>query len=320
MLHLRVITPADRTRKVCSLLEGHVGVASVVVLPGAARRPEGDVVECDVAREAVNEVFDALRALNIHRDGSIVAEQIDVSISRAADAAEEAAPGHKEDAVVWDELAAQTSEAATLTWSFLIFLTLATQIAAIGVLLDSQILIVGAMVLGPEFGPVAAICLGLLRLDVRRVAAAVRTLAVGFTAAITITFGCALVARWLGWVHPAMLDRNVMTDFIVSPDRWSFIIAVLAGIAGVLSLTAGRSSALVGVFISVTTVPAAGNIAVALALSHGHEVRDSLVQLGVNIAGIVTAGTLTLYCQRLAWKMLPGRARARTPSSSNPLT
>jgi uncharacterized hydrophobic protein (TIGR00271 family) len=320
MLHLRVITPADRTRRVCSLVEGHVGVTNVVVLPGAARVPEGDVVECDVAREAANEVFDALRALGIHRDGSIAAEQVDVSISRAADAAEEAAPGHREDAVVWAELAEQTSEAATLTWAFLIFLTLATQIAAIGVLLDSQILIVGAMVLGPEFGPVAAICLGLLRLDTRDIASAVRTLTVGFAVAITITYGCALAARWLGWVQPAMLDRNVMTDFIVSPDRWSFIIAVLAGIAGVLSLTAGRSSALVGVFISVTTVPAAGNIAVALALSHGHEVRDSLVQLGVNVAGIVAAGTLTLFCQRFAWKVLPERPRGRTPSSPNPLT
>ena len=44
--------------------------------------------------------------------------------------------------------------------------------------------------------------------------------------------------------------------------------AVLAGIAGILSITARKSSALVGVFISVTTVPAAGNIAVAIALEH----------------------------------------------------
>ena len=40
--------------------------------------------------------------------------------------------------------------------------------------------------------------------------------------------------------------------------------AVLAGIAGMLSLTSAKSGALVGVAISVTTVPAAANAAVAL--------------------------------------------------------
>ena len=45
------------------------------------------------------------------------------------------------------------------------------------------------------------------------------------------------------------------------------VVALLAGAAGVLSVTAGRTNVLVGVFISVTTVPAAGNLAVALALA-----------------------------------------------------
>ena len=54
-----------------------------------------------------------------------------------------------------------------MTWSFLVFLALATQIAAIGALLDQPILIIGAMVLGPEFGPVAAMCFGVLQRDLR---------------------------------------------------------------------------------------------------------------------------------------------------------
>ena len=49
-----------------------------------------------------------------------------------------------------------------------------------------------------------------------------------------------------------------------SPDAFSFVVAVLAGIAGTLSLTSAKSGALVGVAISVTTVPAAANAAVAL--------------------------------------------------------
>ncbi|MEU0414807.1 DUF389 domain-containing protein, partial [Streptomyces griseorubiginosus] len=58
---------------------------------------------------------------------------------------------------------------------------------------------------------------------------------------------------------------------------------------------------LVGVFISVTTVPAAGNIAVAVPLAHWTEVGASLKQLGVNLAGMVIAGVLTLLLQRVLW-------------------
>lgn len=44
------------------------------------------------------------------------------------------------------------------------------------------------------------------------------------------------------------------------------VIALLAGIAGTLSLTAAKSGTLVGVFISVTTVPAVEIIALTAAV------------------------------------------------------
>lgn len=46
----------------------------------------------------------------------------------------------------------QTSESAELSFSFLAFMVLATMIAALGIIQDSLILIIGAMVVGPEFG------------------------------------------------------------------------------------------------------------------------------------------------------------------------
>ena len=74
-----------------------------------------------------------------------------------------------------------------------------------------------------------------------------------------------LLARVAGVVEPAMLDtEHPLTSFISRPDAFSFIVAFLAGIAGILSLTAAKSGALIGVLISVTTVPAAGSTAVAL--------------------------------------------------------
>ncbi|MCF3962409.1 DUF389 domain-containing protein [Streptomyces fuscigenes] len=317
MLHVRVISPATTTPDVRAIARRSPAVANVVVLPGAAQDPLGDLVEFDVAREAANEILGQLRDLGLKDTGAVTVEQLDVSLSTAAERAEEAAPGDGDDAVVWEELAARTAADARLTWAFLAFLTLATQIAAIGALLDQPILVVGAMVLGPEFGPVAAMSLGLLRRDWARVGSAARTVVVGFAVAILITTACAAAGRGLGWVVPGMLDHRPLTDFIVHTDKWSFIVAVLAGIAGVLSLTAGKSSALVGVFISVTTVPAAGNIAVAAVLGHGGEVAASFIQLGVNLGGMLVAGVLTLFAQRALWRLfVPSSATIRIARGS----
>ncbi|WP_067454813.1 DUF389 domain-containing protein [Actinomadura macra] len=314
MLHLRVIVPADRTEAVCTMLTASHGATNLVVIPDAARSPRGDLVTSDIAREAANEVLADLRALGLERDGSIAIEKIDLSLSDAAEIAEERAPGHGDDAVVWAELDRQVSEGTALTWTFVTFLVLSTQLAAIAALIDSPVLLVGAMVLGPEFAAIAAICYGLTRRQPWRIAQATRTLVIGFLIAIAITYVCALVSHWIGVIEMSRLpDERPLTAFIYTPDRWSFIVALLAGGAGVLSLTAGKSSALVGVFISVTTLPAAGNLAVALALRHVSEINGSLLQLAVNFAGMIIAGTATLLVQRAMWGVVMGR-KGRTAS------
>ncbi|GGQ19014.1 hypothetical protein GCM10010187_39230 [Actinomadura coerulea] len=301
-MHLRAIVPAERTEAVCKELAACAGATNIVVIEGAARAPRGDLVTADIARESANEVLDALRTLGVDRDGSIALDKVDLTLSDRAELAKDLAPGHGDDAVVWEELDRQVSEGTALTWSFVAFLVLATQLAAIAALIDSPVLVVGAMVLGPEFAAIAAICYGLVRLQPGRIVHAVRALVIGFAVAIAVTYACALAARWTGVIELDRLpDDRPLTAFIYSPDRWSFIVALLAGAAGVLSLTAGKSSALVGVFISVTTVPAAGNLAVAMALKHGSEVNGSLLQLGVNVAGMIIAGTLTLLLQRAVW-------------------
>ncbi|MBB2909473.1 putative hydrophobic protein (TIGR00271 family) [Streptosporangium becharense] len=301
MLHLRVISPAELSDDVLKTIDQCLGVVNLVVLPGAARSPVGDLIQFDVAREAANEVIERLQELGLHADGSIAAEEIDLSLSEVAERAQEEAPGDGDDAVVWAAFAQRVADDSRLTWAFFAFLMIATQLAAVGVIVNSPILIVGAMVLGPEFGPIAAICFGLLRADWGLIGRALRALAVGFAVAITVTFACALAARWLGWIDVGSLNEHKEIEFIVKPDKWSFIVALFAGAAGVLSVTAGKSSALVGVFISVTTVPAAGYFAVAAALTRWEDMAGSVTQLGVNIAGMIISGTLVLLVQRTYW-------------------
>ena len=254
---------------------------------------------CDVAREAADHLVDQLAALGVEQDGSIAIEEIDTALSRVARQAQADAPGEGVDAVVWNQVEERTSEESTLSATFLIFLSIATLIAGVGVLLDQPILIVGAMVVGPEFGPIAGLCVALALRERELAIRSLRALVIGFPVAIGVTVLATLLARVAGLVEPAMLDsEHPLTSFISRPDAFSFVVAFLAGIVGILSLTAAKSGALIGVLISVTTVPAAGSAAVALALGEPGMALGSALQLAINLCGMVIAGTSTLLLQR----------------------
>lgn len=297
-MHLRVISPAAHTDEAVAYLEKHSPVTNLVLHRGAAIDPPGDVIIGDVPREAASEVIRALQALGLERSGSIALDQVAVALSERGTEAEKEAPGSS-DAVVWEEIEQRTGEESRLSATFLLFLSIATIIAGIGVLLDQPILIVGAMVVGPEFGPLAALSVGVIRRRPPVIGRSVLALVVGFAVAIAVTVLSTLLLAATGIVDRGMLlaDRP-LTDFIWRPDALSWVIAFLAGVAGILSLTAAKSGALIGVLISVTTVPAAGNVAVAIAFGVPDEAWGSALQLGINLGAIVTAGILTLAVQR----------------------
>ncbi|MFJ9006304.1 DUF389 domain-containing protein [Streptomyces canus] len=303
MLHLRLITPAHQTDEVVRLIEGTVGTTHLVVLRGAARNPEGDVVMCDVAREAGDELLTALQELGLDTNGSIAVENIDLSLSKRADKAEAEAPGEGADAVLWEHLTDATHEESTLSVTYLAFITLATMIAACGVVLDNAVLVVGAMAVGPEFGPLAGISTSIVQRAPRLALRSLIALLVGFAVAMAVTVGFSLFMDALNLFSEDKLEgARPQTGFVYAPDAFSFIVAVLAGAAGTLSLTSAKSGALVGVAISVTTVPAAANAAVALSYGDTKQTWGSTEQLLLNLLGIILAGTVTLLLQKWAWR------------------
>jgi uncharacterized hydrophobic protein (TIGR00271 family) len=309
VLHLQLRVPTDLTDEVVRLLGADETVTNVAVVPGGFTKPPGCLVIADVAREGANPVVAALRHLDLHHVGSVMLSEPEAILSDAADAAERAAPGEPDDGVVWDLVENRVRADSVLTWVYVAFLTLATLIAGAGRLLDQPILIIGAMVVGPEFSPVAAICLGLARPRPQILPRALGTLVGGFVIAVALATPLWVLARAVGLASRADAATGPQTDFIVQPDIWSFLIALLAGVAGVLALTTSKSGPLVGVFISVTTVPAVGTLALCLGVGVWSEIPGALTQLGVNIAGMVLSGTATLLAQRVVWSRIQGSSR-----------
>jgi len=334
VIHLRIVTRGGKTDRALELLERSESVCNVVLLSGLARSPAGDVILADVAREDASVVISDLKELGIPKDGAISLEQIDTMISEQAERAVERARGAPADAVVWEEVEARTSENVELSGTFVAFMVIATLLAAVGVYQDSAILIVGAMVVGPEFGPLAGFCVAAVQ---RRGDLALRSalaLAVGFPLAIGAAYLATIAFRATGLFEDSFTQEgHSLSNIIAAPDFFTFFVAACAGAAGMLSLSTAKSGALIGVLISVTTIPAAANIGVAAAYQDWSSWRGSVTQLGINLGSIIVAGTTVLHVQRLLFIRrkarhlgdperraagLPARRRGRARTRSRP--
>ncbi len=311
MLHVRVVSPAGRTGQLVQTLSTMPGVQNLVVLTGGARRPEGDAVQFDVRDGAANPVFRALHDLGLASDGRVAVHRVDASLGGTAPArrtgylAPEVAP-------VWELVEANIRAGAAYPPSFYVLLTIAGLIGAVGILTNSQILIVGAMVVGPEYNAIIAVALGITQRDRRAVRAGLLALLWGFLAAVVVTFAFSAGIRIAG-VPPAsafLHGIRPVANLINSPNLFSVVVAVLAGIVGVVSLTQSRANALIGVFISVTTIPAAASIGVSVAYGSWSEARGSLVQLLLNVVLLIVVGAAGLRAQRAIWQRAPSSGGA----------
>lgn len=308
MLHVRVASPSGQTAQIVSLLADSPGVVNLVVLPGAAREPAGDAVQFDLSVASANPVLRQLRALRPHDAGPIAIEAVDAAIG----AGELDRPHHQarrgrtfqnETAPIWDLVESKVAADAVYAPSWYTLLALAGVIGAVGILTNSTILIVGAMVVGPEYSAIIAVAMGIERHDRAAVGRGLRALLVGFVIAIVVTFVFSLFIRLIGEVPEAYRDGlRPVSDLINSPDMFSVIIAVAAGIIGVVSLTEARAGALIGVFISVTTIPAAADIGLSVAFQSWRAARGSTFQLLLNVVLLILVGAAALRIQRLLWR------------------
>jgi uncharacterized hydrophobic protein (TIGR00271 family) len=332
MLHVRVVSPPGATEELIGKLGADPGIRNLIVLPGAARHPDGDAVQFDLIDRFANRVLQGLRA-QLGRDGSIAIENVDVSIT--ATPAQETPPDSRGSGggrpggrprfadvpPVWDIVEAKIRADGQYPLSFFALLVIAGLIGAVGILTNSQILIVAAMVVGPEYGAIMATALGIDKKDRGAIRRGLTALVAGFAIAVLATAIFGLLIRWSGET-PQLYEAGVrpVSDLINSPNVFSVIVAVLAGIVGVVSLTESRANALIGVFISVTTIPAASDMGLSAAYGSWPEARGSTFQLLLNVAVLIAVGAAGLRLQRAAWRNRTERAAAHSGRPAPPPT
>ena len=287
---------------------------NLTVLPGAVSNPDGDAVQFDVLHGAANEIIGRLRDLGLEQRGSIVLENVDTVISALADRLTARRGRFQQFTPVWAEIEARIGLEGTFPPSWFALLVIAGLIGAVGILTNSQILIVGAMVVGPEYGAILSLAFGVIRRDPSRVLRSAAALVAGFALAVVAALLLSLIVRAAGLTPQAYaLGIRPVSDLINTPNWFSFIVAALAGVVGVVSLTEARSRTLIGVFISVTTIPAASDIGVSLAFGNGSEAWGSALQLLLNVSVLALVAIAGLPAQRVLWQRISRRSVAAPP-------
>jgi uncharacterized hydrophobic protein (TIGR00271 family) len=299
VIHLRVISPETHSDAAVALLVESKSVANVVVVRGAAVDPVGDMITCDVAPEDASYIVGDLRRMGIAELGAIDIEELDSSISSASREAEHSAVGKSADSVIWENVAARIDNEGLISGGMVALFAFSGVIAAVAILIDSSPIVVGAMALCPDFGPIAAFAVGAVRRNRRRARGGLFSLLVGFAAGIAAAFVAVSLLTFIG-VAPETFDTegNALAQTIAAPNIYSVVVAACAGAAGMLSVTLGKAGALVGVAVSITTIPAAADIGLALSYGDWASVEGAAGQLALNIVSLLVSATLMLGFQR----------------------
>ena len=302
MIQLRIISPPDLTASVVGLLRDEPGATNLTVHREAAIQPPGDLVIVDVARERGNWVLERLVSLRVDQRGSISMISLEASASRVAVTAEAESAGHGADAIVWHHLEEGARNDAAPSVTYFLLMILAAVIATVGVLVDSAVLIIGAMIVGPEYGPMNSVSVAIYRRRRFGIAAAVK-LGLGLVIAVGASAVATLFFRAIGQVPDAFetTDR-FFTSFVSEPNVFSFVVALVAGIVGTISLAQGRQTALAGVLVSVTTIPAAAALGVDVTYGEWSDAGGAAAQLAINIVSIVAGAVGTLIAHDWAWR------------------
>lgn len=146
-----------------------------------------------------------------------------------------------------EELHAEVQDMSRLTNVYIAMVVLSTIVAAIGLLQDSVAIVIGSMVIAPLLGPSVALSLATTLADWPLGRHALKANVAGLLLALGIAFAIGLTVT---------VDATVTE--IASRTRvslWDVVLGLAVGGAGVLSVTTGVSTALVGVMVAVALLP-----------------------------------------------------------------
>ena len=185
---------------------------------------------------------------------------------------------------------------ARLTGSHLCILIIAMLIASIGLDIDSDIAIVGAMLICPLMGSVLAMAYGIATLD--------REIAVEAVAGLALQMAFCLITSTLyfklsplGTTTAAIIDNS-------TPTVWDLAVALAGGFAGGMGNSRDQEPAtlIAGVAVATALMPPLCAAGYGIAIASGSLFLSALYEFGINVVFIALAAEAVLLLLRVPLK------------------
>lgn len=175
-------------------------------------------------------------------------------------------------------------------FDYVVLMMAAALISSVGLIADLPMAIVGAMAISPDLERLNVMSVAILSRKLRLFLQGAGSLAVGMVVAIAFSAASTLVLEATGAVaDPLGGIPDSLRDFVSVLDTPTIMIAVGAGGAGMIVFVTQRGTTAVGVGISITTIPAAAYIGIALAEGAWSDAGSGAAVLIVNIVCVVGA-------------------------------
>jgi uncharacterized hydrophobic protein (TIGR00271 family) len=299
VLRLHASLDPRREPAFAALLRELDGVRRVVSQPDEAAEGERTVFFADVEPAAADQLVDAIAEMGISVDDYLLTRVEVVAPQRRG------LSGRSADGFAWVEVMGQARANSRPLARYLALINVAAVIAALGVIVSSGILIVGAMAVSPDLLPICATCVGLVAGRRTLAARAFATLIIGMVSVVVTAAILAALLKLTGILPSDFKVEHSGLHTLAHLDYSTALVAAAAGIAAMLSFESGAAQA-VGVAISVTTIPASAYLGVAIGGGGIDKAGGAVLVLAVNITLLIATGSLTLLVQRY----LPNRSGA----------
>ena len=248
---------------------------------------------------AVEPVLERLREAGIDERTYTVIVAAETVISRRFEALEEEYAADSErsgDRISREELQAKADDLASGLRTYVLMTVISAVIATAGLLLDSPATVVGSMVIAPLIGPAMSAAIGTVVDDEDLIRRGVRMQVLGVAVAVAAATLFAFALRTLGLVPPGLdpLELAEVSERL-APNVLVLVVAIGAGIAGIVSLMTGVSATLVGVMIAVALIPPAAAVGIGIAFVIPRLVIGAGVIVAVNVLSINLSALVVLW-------------------------
>ena len=284
MIRLEVFGPTEDVERIEALLDGSEGISRVRSVK--AVRADYSVITATVQDRPIDDLIDQLRGIGVEDEDFTLTRVDEVRMARAT-----------EQGLTWEDVLGHARTNARPVYHYVAFMVVAGIIAGYGVIDGNVILIVGAMAVSPDLLPITAIAVGIAGQSAYLASRALGTLLLGMAVAVCAAGTTTFLQKTFDLIPSSFSVNSTIIGGLTQVSNETIVVAFAAGAVGMLALETRTRSA-VGVAISVTTIPAAAYLGVAVGLGNTEKFGGALAVLGTNVVMMVIGATAVLAVQR----------------------